>query len=136
MLDRVGQEFPGIITAVTGFGLFVELTDIYIEGLVHISNLKNDYYQFDPIKHRLSGQRTGVRYRLGDKVLVKVAKVNLDDKKIDLEMMLGTTTPKKAPLRASSTPPTTSKKYYKHSKHKENKQNTRPKKKMKPKKKK
>lgn len=95
MVDRVGQQFPGIISAVTGFGLFVELADVYIDGLVHVTSLKNDYYQFDPIKHRLSGQRTGIRYRLGDKVIVKVVRVSLDDKKIDLEMVMGAGATKK-----------------------------------------
>ena len=101
MLDRVGQEFPGIISAVTGFGLFVELANVYIDGLVHVTTLKNDYYQFDPVKHRLTGQRSGVRYRLGDKVLVRVTRVNLDDKKIDLEMVLGAGTPKKSAARVA-----------------------------------
>jgi ribonuclease R len=96
MLDRVGQEFPGIISAVTGFGLFVELSNVYIDGLVHVTTLKNDYYLFDPVKHRLTGQRTGVRFRLGDKVLVRVTRVSLDDKKIDLEMVMGSGTPKKS----------------------------------------
>lgn len=102
MLDRVGQEFPGIISAVTGFGLFVELSDIYIDGLVHVTTLKNDYYQFDPIKHRLTGQRTGVRYRLGDKVLVRVTRVSLDDKKIDLEMVMGAGVTKKSATKMSA----------------------------------
>jgi ribonuclease R len=83
MQDKVGEEYHGIITGVTGFGLFVELMDIYIEGLVHISMLRNDYYQFDPIKHALSGERTGKRYRLGDKVKVKVVRVDLDQRQID-----------------------------------------------------
>lgn len=110
MLDRVGQEFPGIISGVTGFGLFVELSNIFIDGLVHVTSLKNDYYQFDPIKHRLTGQRTGIRYRLGDKVLVKVIRVGLDDKKIDLEMVVGAGATKKseskkiAPIKKAKAP--------------------------------
>ncbi|MFW5451013.1 MAG: ribonuclease R [Methylophagaceae bacterium] len=87
MQDRVGETHEGIISGVTGFGLFVELSDIYIEGLVHITALKNDYYQFDATGHRLLGERTRKTYRLGDKVLVKVVRVNLDDKKIDLEII-------------------------------------------------
>jgi ribonuclease R len=83
MLDKVGEEFPGVISSVTSFGLFVELAEIYVEGLIHISMLRNDYYQFDPIKHALSGERTGKRYRLGDVVKVKVARVDLDERKID-----------------------------------------------------
>lgn len=107
MLDRVGQEFPGIISAVTGFGLFVELSDIYIDGLVHVTTLKNDYYQFDPVKHRLTGQRTGVRYRLGDKVLVRVVRVGLDDKKIDLEMVIDASVQKKTAPRVTTAAPKT-----------------------------
>ncbi len=87
MQDRVGEVHDGVISGVTGFGVFVELSDIYIEGLVHITALKNDYYQFDAAGHRLMGERTRKVYRLGDKVLVKVVRVNLDDKKIDLEIV-------------------------------------------------
>ncbi|RLA00543.1 MAG: ribonuclease R, partial [Gammaproteobacteria bacterium] len=87
MQDHVGEVHDGVISGVTGFGVFVELSDIYIEGLVHITALKNDYYQFDAAGHRLLGERTRKVYRLGDKVLVKVVRVNLDDKKIDLEIV-------------------------------------------------
>lgn len=87
MLDRVGEEFPGIVTKVTSFGLFVELTNIYVEGLLHITALQNDYYRFDPIRHRLTGERTGVSYRPGDSLRVKVVRVSLDDKKIDFELV-------------------------------------------------
>jgi ribonuclease R len=87
MQDRVGETFEGIISGVTGFGLFVELNDIFIEGLVHITALKNDYYQFDSVGHRLLGERTRKVYRLGDKLKVKVARVDLDDKKIDLDIV-------------------------------------------------
>jgi ribonuclease R len=83
MLDKVGEEFSGVISSVTSFGLFVELRDIYVEGLIHISMLRNDYYQFDSIQHALSGERTGKRYRLGDALKVKVVKVDLDQRKID-----------------------------------------------------
>jgi ribonuclease R len=71
MKDRVGESFPGVITAVTGFGLFVELTDIYVEGLVHVTALPGDYYHFDPVHHRLAGERTGRSFRLGDTVEVR-----------------------------------------------------------------
>lgn len=86
MMDKVGEEFDGIITSVTGFGIFVELSEVYVEGLVHITALKNDYYQFDPAKHRLIGDRTRRIYRLADKLRVKVARVDLDDRKIDFEL--------------------------------------------------
>mgnify|MGYP000849082225 CR=1 FL=1 len=87
MQERVGEVHQGVISGVTSFGLFVELSDIYIEGLVHITALKNDYYQFDATGHRLMGERTRKTYRLADKVQVKVVRVNLDDKKIDLEIV-------------------------------------------------
>jgi len=86
MKDRVGESFPGVITAVTGFGLFVELTDIYVEGLVHVTALPGDYYHFDPVHHRLAGERTGRSFRLGDTVEVRVMRVDLDERKIDFEM--------------------------------------------------
>jgi len=87
--DRVGDEFGGTVTSVTAFGLFVELSDIYVEGLVHITALKNDYYQFDPVRHLLRGERSGVTYHMGDVVRVKVVRVDLDDRKIDLAMLDG-----------------------------------------------
>ncbi|MCU1730462.1 MULTISPECIES: ribonuclease R [unclassified Pseudomonas] len=86
MKDRVGESFPGVITAVTGFGLFVELTDIYVEGMVHVSALPGDYYHFDPVHHRLTGERTGRTFRLGDTVEVRVMRVDLEQRKIDFEM--------------------------------------------------
>jgi ribonuclease R len=86
MRDRVGETCPGVVTAVTGFGLFVELTDIYVEGLVHITALPADYYHFDPVHHRLAGERAGRSYRLGDSVEVLVARVDLDERKIDFEL--------------------------------------------------
>lgn len=83
MMDKVGQEFDGRIAGVTNFGVFVELKDVYVEGLVHISALPNDYYKFDPMKHALLGERTGRRFRLGDPIKVKVARVDLDQRQID-----------------------------------------------------
>ncbi|MCS5565291.1 MAG: ribonuclease R, partial [Methylococcales bacterium] len=80
MLDKIGEQFDGVISAVTSFGIFVELSDVYIEGLVHISSLRRDYFHFDPIHHRLNGERSGVSYRLGDRIRVTVAGVNLDDR--------------------------------------------------------
>ncbi|MFO7593973.1 MAG: ribonuclease R [Pseudomonadota bacterium] len=88
MMDKVGEEFDGIITSVTGFGIFVELCDIYVEGLVHVTGLGNDYFQFDPSHHRMVGERTRKIYRLGDKVRVQVARVDLDDRKIDFDLVL------------------------------------------------
>ncbi|WP_271409457.1 ribonuclease R [Pseudomonas sp. Q1-7] len=86
MRDRVGETFPGVISAVTGFGIFVELIDIYVEGLVHVTALPGDYYHFDPVHHRLSGERSGRSFRLGDEVEVVVARVDLDERKIDFEL--------------------------------------------------
>lgn len=85
MQDKVGQTFDGIITGVTGFGLFVELRGVFVEGLIHVTSLRNDYYQFDPVGHRLHGERSGQVYRLGDSVRVRVARVDLDERKIDFE---------------------------------------------------
>ena len=86
MLDKQGQKFEGIITTVTSFGIFVELKDIYVEGLIHITALKQDYYQYDAIHHRLIGERTSKMYRLGDLINIVVARVDLDDRKIDFEL--------------------------------------------------
>lgn len=86
MLDKVGDTFDGIIAAVTGFGVFVELNDIYIEGLVHITSLTNDYYEFDNTHHLLRGRQSNKTYRLGDPLKVKVARVDLDKRKMDLEL--------------------------------------------------
>ena len=83
MLDKVGEEFDGFVTTVTGFGLFVELKDIYVEGLVHVTALANDYYNFDPVGHRMTGERSGRVYRIGDPIRVQVARVDLDERKID-----------------------------------------------------
>ena len=87
MMDKIGEEFSGIISAVTSFGFFVELADIYVEGLVHISNLGQDYFHFDPTSHQLKGERTGMNFRLGDSVKIKVARVDLDEKKMDFELV-------------------------------------------------
>jgi ribonuclease R len=86
MMDHVGAEFDGIISGVTEFGVFVELTELYVDGLVHITALGNDYFHFDPKQHRLLGDRTRVSFRLGDKLRVRVARVSLDDMKIDFEL--------------------------------------------------
>ena len=89
MQDRVGETFEGVITAATGFGIFVELKDIYVEGLVHVTALPADYYHFDPVQHRLSGERSGRSFRLGDSVDVKVVRVDLDERKIEFELSEG-----------------------------------------------
>ena len=86
MQDKLGQVFTGRISAVTSFGIFVELDDVYAEGLIHVTSLKNDYYRFDAGKHRLVGERGGQVYRLGDKMTIMVARVDLDERKIDFEL--------------------------------------------------
>ena len=96
MMDKIGEEFPGIISAVTSFGFFVELADIFVEGLVHISNLGQDYFHFDPTSHQLKGERTGMNFRLGDSVKIKVARVDLDEKKMDFELVQKQESVKKA----------------------------------------
>lgn len=87
MADKLGQEYSGMISGVTGFGLFVTLEDMYVDGLVHITNLENDYFQFDPVGHRLTGERTGKVYRLTDRVVVRVARVDVDERKIDFDLV-------------------------------------------------
>ncbi|OGV44906.1 MAG: ribonuclease R [Legionellales bacterium RIFCSPHIGHO2_12_FULL_42_9] len=86
MQDKLGQVFQGKISSVTSFGIFVELDEIYVEGLVHVTSLRNDYYAYDQVKHRLVGERSGQVYRLGDKVTVLVARIDLDERKIDFEL--------------------------------------------------
>jgi ribonuclease R len=87
MQDHVGEVLDGVIANVTGFGFFVRLTELHIDGLVHISTLANDYYQFDPMGQRLVGESFGNIYRLGDAVKVKVLAVNLDDRQIDFDLV-------------------------------------------------
>ena len=83
MRDRVGETFNGTISSVVGFGIFVALDDVYVEGLVHVSDLGSDYFHFDAAKHQLMGERTAKRYRLGDRVVVRVARVDIESSKID-----------------------------------------------------
>lgn len=88
MQDHVGDEFEGVVSAVTSFGLFVQLSDIHVEGLVHITALDSDYYHFDQAAHTLVGERAGLRFRLGDEIRVLVAAVNLEERKIDFQPVL------------------------------------------------
>jgi ribonuclease R len=83
MRDRVGEEFEGSVSAVTSFGIFVALDDVYVEGLVHISELGQDYFHFDATKHRLLGDRTRKQFRLADRVKVRIVRVDLDTSRID-----------------------------------------------------
>lgn len=83
MLDHVGDTFDGVIASVTNFGFFVRLPEFHIDGLVHITSLDSDYYRYDEVKQHLIGDNSGIIYRLGDQLEVKVASVNLDERKID-----------------------------------------------------
>ncbi len=83
MKERIGEVFDGTISAVTAFGIFVALDAVYVEGLVHVSELGADYFQFDAIKHQMLGERTGQRFRLGDRVRVKLVRADLETNKID-----------------------------------------------------
>lgn len=84
--DRIGESFKGVVAGVTRFGLFVELQDLFVEGLLHINNLGNDFFHFDQAQQRLVGERTRKVYRLGDAIEVVVARVDLDERKVDLEI--------------------------------------------------
>jgi ribonuclease R len=84
MADKVGDEFNGYITGVTAFGLFIELVEHFVEGLVHISTMADDYYRFVERAHILRGENTGKVYRLGDRVAVQVVKVDMERRQVDL----------------------------------------------------
>jgi ribonuclease R len=87
MADKVGDEFEGYITGVTAFGLFIELVEHFVEGLVHISTMADDYYRFVERAHILRGENTGKEYRLGDKVTVQVVKVDMERRQVDLGLV-------------------------------------------------
>lgn len=87
MRNQIGEEYTGVISAVTGFGAFVELTDLFVEGLIHITALPSDYYHFEAAKQRLIGERTRRVFKLGDEVQVRVVRVDLDERKIDFELV-------------------------------------------------
>ena len=96
MQDHVGEEFDGVISSVTGFGFFVRLNDLFIDGLVHISGLANDYYLFDMPKQRLIGENSGMIFRLGDAVKVRVETVSLEQKQIDFSLISSERKPKRS----------------------------------------
>ena len=91
MRQHVGDVFDGVISSVTNFGIFVQLNELYIEGLIHVTNLDSDFYHFDPVRLRLKGERTGRSFRMGDEVRIIVSRVDLDDRKIDFELADGNT---------------------------------------------
>lgn len=96
MKDKIGQEFTGTISSVTGFGMFILLDDLYIEGLVHIAELGADYFTHNKIQHTLTGERTGKVFRLADRVSIKVARVDMNSSKLDFILLANTPSSKKA----------------------------------------
>ncbi|MGM0785759.1 MAG: ribonuclease R [Pseudomonadota bacterium] len=99
MSDKLGEIYDGSIASVTQFGIFVRLDEVYVEGLVHVTSLPSDYYHYEPEKHRLKGERSGMSYRLGDGVTVQVARVDLDERKIDFALADDKPRPKRQPRR-------------------------------------
>ncbi|GAB1392620.1 ribonuclease R [Rhodocyclaceae bacterium] len=89
MQDRVGEIFTGSISSVVPFGIFVALDEVFVEGLVHVSDLGRDYFHFDEKAHAMVGERTGARYRLSDRVRVQLVRVSLDQNKIDFRLAEG-----------------------------------------------
>ncbi|HYN54060.1 MAG TPA: ribonuclease R [Methylotenera sp.] len=87
MQDKIGEVFEGTVAGVTSFGLFVALDGVYVEGLLHVTELGNDYFHYDKTRHEMAGERTGVRYRLGDRLTVKVVRVDLETTKIDFTLV-------------------------------------------------
>ncbi len=87
MMDKLGEEYSGIISGVTSFGIFVELDEIFVEGLVHISSITDDFYHFHEAEHKLKGERTGRVFCLGDKVKIMVAKVDIERRQIDFSLI-------------------------------------------------
>lgn len=89
MRDKLGEEFTGSISSITNFGVFVQLDGLFVEGLIHVTDLGNDYYRYDDVRHELRGERKGIRFHLSDKVRVQVSRVNLDARQIDFHLIEG-----------------------------------------------
>lgn len=111
MQDKIGESFEGTVSGVTSFGLFIALDDIYVEGLLHVTELGNDYFNFDKARHAMVGERTGVQYRLGDRLRVKVSRVDLETTRIDFVLdnevaglLIQPAPPRKAAERKKSDP--------------------------------
>jgi len=98
MRDKLGEEYGGMVNGVTSFGIFVQLDSLFIEGLVHVTELGSDYFQYDEVKNELRGERTGIRYRMTDRVRVQVGRVDLDARKIDFRLVRDT------PIKPSARP--------------------------------
>jgi ribonuclease R len=86
MQDKIGNTYSGVITGVTNFGAFVQIPEMQIDGLVHVSSLQNDYYHYDAGSQSLLGERSGQRYKLGDRLKVTVSRVDLDTRRIDFSL--------------------------------------------------
>lgn len=95
MDDKIGEQYEGVITGVTNFGVFVQLSELQIDGLVHVTSLQNDYYRYEPGSQSLIGDRSGTRYRLGDRLAIVVSRVDLETKRIDFQLATGTTNKKR-----------------------------------------
>ncbi|MEO7495474.1 MAG: ribonuclease R [Massilia sp.] len=115
--DKLGEEFTGVVSGVTTFGIFVQLDALFVEGLVHITELGTDYFQYDDARHELRGERTGKRYQLTDRVTVQVSRVDLEARKIDLVLAGGSVQadtgagkPKSAAAKAQEAKPGVSRK--------------------------
>ena len=109
MQDKVGEVFSGTVSGMAGFGLFVTLDDIHIEGLVHISELGEDYFNYRAETMSIEGERSGLRFSMGDKVVVQVARADLDTRKIDLMLISGGSLPGKGNKPAAKGKTTTAK---------------------------
>ena len=101
MQERIGDQLSGVITAVTRFGVFVELEDLFVEGLVHINSLGQDYFRYDQAQQRLIGERTQAAYHLGDSLQVVVVRVDLDERKVDLELANSKAAPRNRSIKKS-----------------------------------
>ncbi|HMT63768.1 MAG TPA: S1 RNA-binding domain-containing protein, partial [Ottowia sp.] len=87
MKEHLGEEYAGTVSAATSFGLFVTLSELHVEGLVHITELGGEYFRFDEVRQELRGERTGIRYAIGTRVRVQVSRVDLDARKIDFRLV-------------------------------------------------
>ena len=87
MREHLGEEYSGVVTSATTFGLFVTLDAMYVEGLVHITELGGEYFRFDEARQELRGERTGIRYAIGTRVRIQVSRVDLDGRKIDFRLV-------------------------------------------------
>jgi ribonuclease R len=87
MYEHLGEEYSGVVTSATSFGLFVTLDAMYVEGLVHITELGGEYFRFDEVRQELRGERTGIRYAIGTRVDIQVSRVDLDGRKIDFRLV-------------------------------------------------